>query len=594
MDKTRSPFGPVIILLLALMAGGWFLQRGVAQEQNLYVQSRLLEEVVDHISNRFVDPVDRSRLYQSAIEGVIQGLGDPNSSLLDGAAYENFRIQTEGDYGGVGLEIVDRDDYITVVGPLPGSPGTRAGIRAGDEIIAVDGQSTRGWSAQEAVQVLRGRPGTDTEVRIRRPGMDEPIDFTLTRERVQLRSVPFMALLEDDVGYLPLGVFSETSTRELEAAADSLRAAGARSFILDLRGNPGGVLDQSIRIVDLFLERGATVAETRGQARNQTQTFRTASGSRFGSAPVVILVDRGSASASEIVSGALQDHDRAVVVGTPTFGKGSVQTLFSLSGGNVLKLTTARWYTPRGRSIETPLESPESPAHAAAAPDEEEAADEAAPEAADEAAEPLSPPPATNGARLALTVDGQFIQIPDTTGRPQVTSYGGRTLLGGGGIVPDLIVLPDTLDLSEQDAVRRLFRHAGGVNTAIFNQAVEFLQRNEVDPGNFDLPASEMDRLAERLREAGVELDEEAFRGVYRFLSRELAGEIASQAGGERARFLSRVEGDLPLQRALELLREAGSLEDLFVLAGRPFPMGPVGMAPGVSDGGPPSPVDPS
>ena len=587
MDQTRSPFGPVVVLLLALMAGGWFLQRGVAQEDNLYVQSRLLEEIVDHISNRFVDPVERSRLYQSAIDGMIQGLGDPNSSLLDGAAYENFRIQTEGDYGGVGLEIVDRDEYITVVGPLPGTPGTRAGIRAGDEIIAVDGQSTRGWSAQEAVQVLRGRPGTDTEVRIRRPGVDEVIDFTLTRERVQLRSVPFVALLDDDVGYLPLGVFSETSTRELEAAADSLRAAGARSFILDLRGNPGGVLDQSIRIVDLFLERGATVAETRGQARNQTQTFRTTAGSRFGSAPVVILVDRGSASASEIVSGALQDHDRAVVVGTPTFGKGSVQTLFNLTGGSVLKLTTARWYTPRGRSIEMPMESEEAPVHAAAVPE--------AHEPGEEATEPPAPPPASaNGARLALTVDGQFIQIPDTTGRPQVTSYGGRTLLGGGGIVPDLIVLPDTLDVSEQQAVRRLFRHAGGVNTAIFNQAVDFLQRNEVDPGDFRLPAAEMDRLAERLREAGVELDEATFRGVYRFLSRELAGEIASQAGGERARFLSRVEGDLPLQRALDLLREAGSLEDLFTLAGRPFPAGSVGLSPGSPAGGLPGTVDPS
>lgn len=587
MEQNRSAFGPVVVLLLALVAGGWFLQRGVAQEQNLYTQSRLLEEVVDHISSRFVDPVDRSLLYQSAIEGVIRGLGDPNSSLLDGAAYENFRIQTEGDYGGVGLEIVDRDDYITVVGPLPGTPGTRAGIRAGDEIIAVDGQSTRGWSAQEAVQVLRGRPGTDTEVRIRRPGMDEPIDFTLTRERVQLRSVPFATLLGDDVGYIPLGVFSETSTRELEAAADSLQSAGARSFILDLRGNPGGVLDQSIRIVDLFLDRGKTVAETRGQARGQSQAFRTSAASRFGQAPVVVLVDRGSASASEIVSGALQDHDRAVVVGTPTFGKGSVQTLFNLSGGNVLKLTTARWYTPRGRSIEMPMETERDPApQAAADPDGETEGEEV---------RPPEPPPSANGPRLALTVDGQFIQIPDTTGRPQVTSYGGRTLLGGGGIVPDLIVLPDTLGTDEQDAVRRLFRQAGGVNTAIFNHSVEFLQRNEVDPAGFQLPAGEMDRFAQRLRDAGVEVDDEVFQGASRFLARELAGEIASQAGGERARFLARVEGDLPLQRALELLRDAGSLDDLFVLAGRPFPgVSPVGMGPGSPDTGDPGPVDPS
>jgi carboxyl-terminal processing protease len=554
MNQTRSPIGPGVLLLLVLLAGGWFLQRGVAQDQNVYVQTRLLEEVIDHISQRFVEPVDRQQLYQSAIDGVIGGLGDPNSSLLNVDDYENFRIQTEGDYGGVGLEIVDRDDFITVVSPLPGTPGARAGIRAGDEIIEVEGESTRDWSAQQAVQLLRGAPGSDAQVLIRRPGVDEPIEFTLTRERIQLRSVPFAALLNGEVGYLPLGLFSETSAGELRAAADSLREEGAQSFLLDLRGNPGGVLDQSIGIADLFLDRGDAVAETRGQSNDQNQRYRASTEDQFAGMPLVVLVDRGSASASEIVAGALQDHDRAVVIGAPTFGKGSVQTLFSLSGGNVLKLTTARWYTPRGRSIETPGGTEEESPHPETGP-EEEGLQQAA-------------PPESNGARIALTLDGQFIQVPDTTGRPTVTSYGGRTLFGGGGIVPDLLVLPDTLATGEQEAVRRLFRHAGRVNTAIFNQAVDFLNRNEVDGADFTLPEGELDALIQRLEAEGVELSSGQVQEISRFLTRQLEGEIAVQAGGDRARFLRHYAGDFPLLRALEILEVADSPEDLFARAG--------------------------
>jgi carboxyl-terminal processing protease len=543
MTPPRNSIGPGLIVVLALLAGGWFLQRGVAQEQNVYVQTRLLQEVADHIAERFVDPVDRQSLYESAIQGMIRGLGDPNTSLLTADDYETFRIQTEGDYGGVGLEIVDRDDYITVVSPLPGTPGARAGIRAGDEIVEVDGQSTRGWSGQQAVQVLRGRPGSDVQVRIRRSGVDEPIEFTLSRDRIQLLSVSFAALLDGGIGYIPLGMFSETSVREVRAAADSLKDEGASSLVLDLRGNPGGVLEQGIGIADLFLPRGSSVVETRGQSREQNIRSQASSPDRFEELNLVVLIDRGSASASEIVAGALQDHDRAVVVGSPSFGKGSVQSLFSLSGGNVLKMTTARWYTPRGRSIERPLE-----------PDPHNGDD---------------PEPET---RVTLTVDGQFIPVPDTEGRPTVTSYAGRTLLGGGGIVPDLVVLPDTLAGDEQRAVRTLYRHAGLVNSAIFDHAVDFLNRNEVEDESWTLPAGEVDRLWARLEEKGVEVDPLVRRDANRFLSRQLEGEIASQAGGERARFLRRTGDDAVLRTALELLTGAESRGDLFVRAGTPLP----------------------
>jgi carboxyl-terminal processing protease len=540
---TRAPLGPGAILLLALLAGGWFLQRGVAQEQNVYLQSRLFQEVLDHIADRYVDPVERGALYDFAIEGLIRELGDPNSSLLNVNDYENFRIQAEGDYGGVGLEIVERDGYITVVGPIPGSPGARAGIRAGDRIVEVDGTSIRGWASQEAVQILRGPAGSTVEVRIDRPAVETPIEFTLERARIQLRSVSFATLLGDGVGYIPLSLFNETSGQEVRAAADSLRAQGARALVLDLRGNPGGILEQGIGVADLFLPQRVVVAETRGQSREQNQALRTGSPDRYEGVPLVVLVDRGSASAAEIVAGALQDHDRALVLGSTTFGKGSVQTLFSLTGGNVLKLTTARWYTPAGRSIERAVVPGEE--------DEEE---------------PTGP--------AALSLDGQFVFPPDTVGRPTVESMAGRTLRAGGGIVPDLIVLPDTLSAPEQRAVRALFREAGRYNTGVFNYAVDYLQRNGDRGSDFQITSEDLDALYQRLVEAGFGVDRGAWDTAEPFVRFHLEAEVALQGWGEGHQFQRRVAHDRPLQRALELLAGARTQDALFARAGGGGPQG--------------------
>ena len=542
----RIPLGPGILLLLALLAGGWFLQRGVAQEQNVYFQARLFQEVLDHISDRYVDPVDRSELYDFAIDGMIRSLDDPNSSLLNVSDYENFRIHTEGDYGGVGLEIVSRDDHITVVSPIPGGPGRRVGIRTGDRLVAVDGEPIVGWSTDQAVQVLRGRPGSSVEVTVQRPGVDEPIDFTLERDRIELRSVSFAVLLDGDVGYIPLDMFRETSAREVRAAADSLRDAGARSFILDLRGNAGGVLDQGVGIADLFLDRNAGVVETRGQRRDQVGTLRAPGDDRYPELPVVVLVDRGSASASEIVAGALQDHDRALVVGTTTFGKGSVQSLFSLTGGNVLKLTTARWYTPRGRSIEWIR-------------DEEHGEEE---------------PNGQTRPHHAITLEGQYLPLPDTAGRPTVTSHAGRTLYGGGGIVPDMLVLSDTLDTREQEAVRTLLRQGGRYTTGIFNYAVEFLNREGRELNAFQVTDRDLDLLYERIQEAGATVDRETWTRAARFTRYQLESEIAVQGWDQRERFLRLKDHDAPLTTALDLLRRAEDRASLFVLAGTPLPEG--------------------
>lgn len=535
----RARLGPGAILVLALLAGGWFLQRGVAQEQNVYHQSRLFQEVLEHIADRYVEPVDRGDLFDFAIEGLIQELGDPNTSLLNVEDYENFRIQAEGDYGGVGLEIVERDGYITVVGPIPGSPGARAGIRAGDRIVEVDGTSIRGWSSQQAVQVLRGPEGSSVEVQIQRPAVETPVEFTLERARIQLRSVPTASLLDGELGYIPLNLFNETSGQEVRAAADSLRALGARAFILDLRGNPGGILEQGIGVADLFLSQRLTVAETRGQSREQNQALRAGSPDRYEGVPLVVLVDRGSASAAEIVAGALQDHDRALVLGTTTFGKGSVQTLFSLTGGNVLKLTTARWYTPAGRSIERAIP-----------PGEAESGEEEFTDAA------------------ALSLDGQFVIPPDTVGRPRFESMAGRTLVGGGGIVPDLIVLADTLSAPEQRAVRALYREAGRYTAGVFNQAVDYLQRGGERNPDFQVTDQELDFLYERLAENGFGVDRETWRSAARFVRFQLELEIALQGWGEALQFQRRLPHDRPLQRAIELLAGARTQETLFARAG--------------------------
>jgi carboxyl-terminal processing protease len=561
MAPRPAPFSPGIVLILTILAGGWFFQRGIVEGQDRdRTPSQIFDEVIDHISQRYVDPVERERLFEFALEGILRELGDPNTALLNPQTFENFRIQTEGDYGGVGLEIVERDGFVTVVGPIPGTPGARAGIRAGDRIVAVDGEDIRGWSSQEAVQVLRGRPGDPVGVTIERPMVDGPIAFTLTRERIQLRSVPFATLLEGGIGYIPLGVFNEGALREVRAAADSLVEAGAQGLVLDLRGNPGGILEQGIGVADLFLPARLSVAETRGQAREQNQRLASSTGDRYNGLPLAVLVDRGSASASEIVAGALQDHDRALVVGGVTFGKGSVQTLFSLTGGSVLKLTTARWYTPAGRSIER---------RSGADPLSEDGAEgEATDDGARTGGGAASSAPA---AVPALSVDGQFVFPVDTVGRPTVSSMAGRTLYGGGGIVPDVLVLPDTLSQVEQRAVRALFQEGGRFSVGVFNHAVAFLQAREGrlpsrgaagDAGalSFSVDQAELDALYRRLVADGFRVDEATWRAAERFVRHELTREIALQGWGEGGQFLRRLSDDRTLQEALDRLRQ-GNLE---------------------------------
>ena len=557
MRDTRSAWGPPVVLVVALITGGWFLQRGVEQEANVYLQARLFQEVLDHVTERYVDPVDRSGLVGSAIEGVLDELNDPHTSFIDAETWDGFRFRSgaEADYGGVGLEIQNRDGWVTVITPLPGGPALRAGIRAGDRIIEVEGASAEDWETDQAASLLRGSPGTDVSLRIDRPGVDEPIPFTLTRAVIELLSVPFATVVDEGVAYIPLQVFSETSGDEVRGAIERLQKEGMTSLILDLRGNPGGLLEEGVGVADLFLTKGAPILETRGRASGQNQNFGAVNPEMVPGLPVVVLVNESSASASEIVAGALQDHDRALVLGTRTYGKGSVQTLYRLSGGNILRLTTARWYTPVGRSIQI-------------------VRDEQAEDAA--------------GQSSALGLGGERVLKATPEEGPTVESFGGRTLYGGGGITPDLVVLPDTLSVREQGAVQRLFRSAGAFATAAFNHAVSYVQDHPDLATGFALTPADLDRFYRTLiDEHEIVLDESDFVTAVRFVTLRLERQIALQAWGDEGAFQHTRRSDRQLNDAIEILKQADTPEALFTLAAAANPIetatGAGASAPGAS-----------
>jgi carboxyl-terminal processing protease len=524
----RSVLAPILVVFFSVAAGGWLLQQGVDRAENVYVRVRVLQEVVDRVQSSFVDEVEPGSLYDSAIDGLIRDLGDPNSSFLPASDYENLRIRTEGEYGGVGLEVVDRDGYVTVVSPIPGGPGGRMGIRAGDRFYEIEGVRADTMITDQAVELLRGRPGSEVGVRMLRPGVPEPIEFTITREVIRLKAVPFAVMLDDGVGYVPLLTVRETSADEVRAAVDSLREQGMRGLVLDLRGNPGGLLDQGIAVTDLFLEPGQGIVETRGRAADQNDTFTASRPDRYPGLPIVVLIDAASASASEIIAGALQDYDRAVLIGETTFGKGSVQSLFRLTGGDVLRLTTARWFTPLGRSIH--LE-----------------------------------PAERNGSERShtLSISGQLVEPVDVEGRPEFRSAQGRLLYGGGGITPDLFVSPETLTPREVDGVQALFSRAGAFYVGLFNFAVRYVAEHpDLEPG-FEVDAADLDAFYRALPEFEAPIDRTAFDAAERFVRYHLEREIALRAWGDAGQFQQLRGHDRQLERAVEILSTAVSPQEL-------------------------------
>ncbi|NIJ38107.1 carboxyl-terminal processing protease [Sphingopyxis panaciterrae] len=308
-------------------------------------------DVYLEVKANYVEPVSDDKLIEGAINGMLASL-DPHSGYLDARGYSSLRTQTEGEYGGLGLSVTMEDGVVKVIAPMADTPADRAGIKAGDYITHIGGQLIFGMTLDEAVEQMKGRPGTKIDITVVREGRDKPMELSLTREIIDLKPVKWE--VKGDVGVLTVASFSADATTDLKAAMLAVEKSlgkKPRGWILDLRSNPGGLLDEAVGISDLFLERGEIVSQ-RGRKKGDTERYFAEPGDVAQGAPVVVLIDSGSASASEIVAGALQDQHRALVMGERSFGKGSVQTVLPLTDTTALRLTTARYYTPSGRSVQ--------------------------------------------------------------------------------------------------------------------------------------------------------------------------------------------------------------------------------------------------
>ena len=511
-------------VLLPVLIGGFVIQQRAARDG-----ARVFDQVYSLISERFVDTLDASALYERAARGLVQQLHDPYSELFSPKQLQRFSTLSTGRYGGIGMQIENQQGNITVVRVFPHTPAEEAGVQEGDRIIAIDTASTRTWSSQQVSDVLIGTIGTKVKVTFARPGLDQPVQYTFTRSEIHVPAVPYALMLQDHIGYVPLQSFSEDAADEVRGAVNGLVRQGAKSIILDLRGNPGGILDQGLSIADLFLKSGLEIASVRTR-QGTPQLFMTHGGEHLASTPLIVLVDGSSASASEIVTGALQDHDRALVVGTTSFGKGLVQTVFPLDGGWALKLTTGKWYTPSGRSIQ----------------------------------KDKNWGTAAEGAPAMPSTPDSLEQESVKKTRPAYRSDAGRVVYGGGGITPDVIVAEDTISSPEQRFAKAIAPKYPAFRSVIYSYALQL--KGGVTPSFTVKPEWRTD-LYRRLVAAKLDINRAQYDSAAPLVTRWIGNQVAQLAFGDSTAFRREIPDDRQLLTAIDLLRKSASQKELFSLA---------------------------
>jgi carboxyl-terminal processing protease len=512
-------FTVAALLMFSLVAGGWLLERGTRSGAvtTKAEAARLFDEVFTHVYTQYVDSLNTQTMYKMAVDGMLYELEDPYTTLLAPDKLGRLNETTTGNYAGVGIQVDVRDGWIVVIAPTPGSPAERAGVQPGDRIIEVDGRSTQGWTLEEATKSFRGRPGTSLAMRIERPGMVTAIPLSLERKPLHQSAVRRVAMLPNGVGYVDLKAFSDSSERELERSVAALLSRGAKSLILDLRSNPGGLLEQGTAVADLFLGKGQKIVSLRGRTVDSNRDYVDSTSQRWPNLPLTVLVDDRSASAAEIVAGALQDQDRALIVGEPTYGKGSAQSIIPLADVGGLKITTARWFTPSGRSISKRLDRDE---------------------------EDFSSPPAKKEERSYRTVSG-------------------RTVYDGGGITPDVIESDSAYSAEVREFQSVLGRKVSQFRDALTDYALSLKAAGTVRDPQFDVTAAMLDEVWKRMIARGVVMD----RGIYDEYSgvvkQLLSYDIARYVFGPEAEFKRRVANDKAIATALELTTGASSQKAL-------------------------------
>lgn len=422
---SKAPFMGTVIMIVVI--AGLVVDATKADGDSFYADIIRLDNVATKIHQNYVEEMSSKDLIDNAIQGMLRIL-DPHTSYFEPKQYEELKIHTEGKFGGLGIQISIRDKVLTVMTPIAGTPASRAGIQSGDQIIKIDGKSTAGITIDKAVEKLRGEPGSKVSITIRRKGELNDIDYDVAREIIHIKSVPYYGVLDNGIGYINLLTFSQEAGAEVEKAIKELTKKNIKGLVFDLRHNPGGLLPQAIEVAEKYLPRKSLVVSTRGRIRGQNKEFYSASQPVLPlELPLAVLVDYASASASEIVAGAIQDWDRGVVIGDTTFGKGSVQSILPLDKTHHMKLTTAFYYTPSGRCINRPENAIRGSDLDNEISDEEGTEDSS-----------------------KVKADSIAASKIDTT---QYKTKNGRVVFGSGGVIPDTVVTPEIPSLP----VRALF-----------------------------------------------------------------------------------------------------------------------------------------
>ncbi len=499
MRKTRSILlTTCTVLFLGVVLGSFSNREVQATASRTYSYVHLFTEVLDEVKRNYVEEIDTKELVYSSIRGMMRDL-DAHSVFLDESAYSELRIDTKGSFGGLGIVISIRDGFLTVISPMEGTPAWAKGIQAGDRIVAIEGESTEGITTEEAVTQLRGPKGTDVTITIARAGIPDTFDYTITRDVIEIKAIPFVGVLGDNIGYVRLVNFSEVAGEELSEAIEGLLAQGVSGLVFDLRNNSGGLLDQAVAVADLFVPKNKLVVYTKGRKATDNREWEASHEPLVENLPLVVLVNGGTASASEIVSGAIQDYDLGVIMGVPTYGKGSVQTVRNLSSGTALKLTTALYYTPSGRSIHRPEHWRKA---------DRKAAEEAA--------------------KTAVFY-----------------TEAGREIRGGGGITPDVEVdNPEATRLLVDILRKDLF----------FKFVVNETANEEVHGDVIEVGDDALKRFRALLDSEEIEYTEEEFAAEKDYIVASIRRQFATKLMGMEAGYRYGLEADRQLQEALDFL----------------------------------------
>ena len=527
----RNRWIPGLLAGALLLWGANVLADGRGSNQNEVMESlETFTRVFEKINSYYVDEnVSPDELIQKAIEGMLSGL-DPHSQFLDTRMYDDLMTSTQGSFGGLGIEISLREKYPTVVSPIEGTPAFNQGIQGGDQIVEIEGEDTYGWTISKAISKLRGPKGTEVDFMVKREGREATIGFTVIRDIIEIESVRH-AFKIGDIGYVRIVNFAQDTAEELQARITELEAEGIEGLIVDLRYNPGGLLRAARDVGELFLDSGKKIVYTRGRTpRQNADYYSTTPASKVHGTdyPVVVMINEASASASEIVAGALQDWDTAVIVGKTSFGKGSVQTVYPLSEHEALKLTTAKYYTPSGRCIHKDEHFTEPGQE-----DEEGASEE-----------------------VTLEPD-KTKEAPDAQENFQTVS--GRPVTGGGGIIPDISI--DQPDLTS--FAIDMERHNFFFNFAIKYVAIhpELGEKETVESSPEILAAFEEMLAAEKFEYTPEDMQENR-----EYVERGIRREMVRRLFGSKAAYQVRIEGDEQLKTALDLFKQGRTLKDLYAV----------------------------